>query len=124
MPLPEPEPGLMISYAYLWHHEHDFGIAEGRKDRPCVILAAVERRQDNETVVVVSPVTHRPPKDSTVAVEIPQTVKRSLGLDLERSWVVVNEGNRFVWPGYDLRKVPGRDEFHYGYLPPRLSIKF
>jgi len=33
--------------------------------------------------------------------------------------VIVNEGNQFVWPGYDLRKVPGRDEFHYGFLPPR-----
>jgi hypothetical protein len=22
MPIPNPEPGLVISYAYLWHHEH------------------------------------------------------------------------------------------------------
>jgi hypothetical protein len=21
MPIPNPEPGLVISYAYLWHHE-------------------------------------------------------------------------------------------------------
>jgi hypothetical protein len=28
MPLPEPEPGLVISYAYLWHHEHDSGVEE------------------------------------------------------------------------------------------------
>ena len=33
--------------------------------------------------------------------------------------MVVNEGNQFVWPGYDLRKVPGRGDFHYGFLPPR-----
>jgi PemK-like, MazF-like toxin of type II toxin-antitoxin system len=118
MPLPEPEPGLVISYAYVWHHEHDSGVEEGRKDRPCVILIAIERQQDNDTVVVALPVTHRPPKDATVAVEIPQGVKQQLGLDLERSWVVVNEGNQFVWPGYDLRKVPGRDQFHYGFLPP------
>jgi hypothetical protein len=119
MPFPEPEPGLVISYAYLWHHEHNVGVEEGRKDRPCVILIAVERQQDNDTIVVALPVTHRPPENATLAVEIPQAVEQQLGLDLERSWVVVNEGNQFVWPGYDLRKVPGRDEFHYGFLPPR-----
>jgi len=84
-----------------------------------VILVAVERQQDGDTVVVALPVTHRQPEDAAVAVEVPQAVKQQLGLDLERSWVVVNEGNQFVWPGYDLRKVPGRDEFHYGFLPPR-----
>jgi hypothetical protein len=33
--------------------------------------------------------------------------------------VMVNEANQFLWPGYDLSKIPGRDEFHYGFLPPR-----
>jgi hypothetical protein len=119
MPLPEPEPGLVISYSYLWHYERNSGVEEGRKDRPCVILVAVDRQQDGDTVVVALPVTHRPPEDAAVAVEVPQAVKQQLGLDLERSWIVVNEGHQFVWPGYDLRKVPGRDEFHYGFLPPR-----
>jgi hypothetical protein len=31
---PEPQPGLIISYAYLWHHEHRAGREEGLKDRP------------------------------------------------------------------------------------------
>jgi hypothetical protein len=95
------------------------GHVEGRKDRPCVILIAAERQQSGDTVVVALPVTHRPPEDAIVAVEIPQAVKQQLGLDFERSWVIVNEGNQFVWLGYDLRKIPGRDEFHYGFLPPR-----
>jgi hypothetical protein len=43
MPIPSPEPGLVISYAYLWHHEHEAGREEGRKDRPSVIVLAVER---------------------------------------------------------------------------------
>ncbi len=29
MPIPHPEPGLVISYAYLWHHEHQ---ADGKRD--------------------------------------------------------------------------------------------
>ena len=30
-----------------------------------------------------------------------------------------SEGDQFVWPGYDLRKVRNTDRFDYGYLPPR-----
>ena len=69
--------------------------------------------------MTVAPITHRPPHDAAAAVEIPRAVKDRLGLDLERSWVVVNEGNKFVWPGFDLRKVPATDRFDYGFLPPR-----
>jgi hypothetical protein len=32
MPFPNPEPGLVISYAYLWHHEHQVGREEGQKE--------------------------------------------------------------------------------------------
>ena len=118
MPIPAPEPGLVISYAYVWDHEAQSGQEEGRKDRPCVIALAVERQQDGETLVTVLPVTHRPLADAA-AVEIPRAVKKHLGLDDERSWVVVSEGDQFVWPGYDLRKAPSTDRYDYGYLPPR-----
>jgi hypothetical protein len=119
MALPEPEPGLVICYAYLWHHEHQGGHEEASKDRPCVIVLATEQASDGATVVTVSPITHRPPGDPAAAIEIPQAVKRRLGLDLERSWVIVSEGNKFVWPGFDLRKVPETGRFDYGLLPPR-----
>jgi hypothetical protein len=119
MALPEPEPGLVISYAYLWHHEHQSGQDEGRKDRPCVIVLSAERADDGATVVTVAPITHRAPDDAAAGVEIPSVVKERLGLDRERSWVIVNEGNKFVWPGFDLRKVPATDRFEYGFLPPR-----
>jgi hypothetical protein len=67
----------------------------------------------------VLPITHRPPEDTSAAVEIPRAVKQHLGLDDDRSWVVVSEGDQFVWPGYDLRKVRGGDRYDYGYLPPK-----
>jgi len=52
---------------------------------------------------------------------IPPRVKAHLGLDDQNSWIVVGEVNRFVWPSYDLREVPGQPgRFDYGYLPPRL----
>jgi len=120
MALPDPEPGLVISYAYLWHHEYESGQEEGRKDRPAVIVLAAERSSDGAIVVTVLPITHRAPDDPAAAVEIPPAVKRLLTLDRERSWIVVSEGNEFVWPGYDLRKVPGRSmRYDYGFVPPR-----
>jgi hypothetical protein len=70
----------------------------------------------------VLPVTHAPPRHPDDAVELPLPVKRRLGLDDARSWVVVTELNRFVWPGPDLCPVPPADEgrFDYGLLPPGL----
>jgi hypothetical protein len=119
MAIPKPEPGLVISYAYVWGHEAQAGQEEGLKDRPCVIALAVERQLDGETIVTVLPVTHTPPKDPAAGIEIPPAVKRHLGLDDERSWVVVSEGDQFVWPGSDLRKLRNSDRFDYGFLPPR-----
>jgi hypothetical protein len=119
MSIPNPEPGLVISYAYLWHGEHQAGREEGHKDRPSVIVLAVERAVDEATIVTVLPITHSPPGAATAAVEIPQSVKRHLRLDDDRSWIVVAEGNEFLWPGYDLRKVPHSDRYDYGFLPPR-----
>jgi hypothetical protein len=116
---PIPEPGLVIKDACLWHIEHEAGRDKGSKNHPNVVVLTVERESDGATVVVVLPVTHSPPRDATSAVEIPAAVKRQLGLDDERSWVVVTEGNTFVWPGYDLRKIPNTDRFEYGFLPPR-----
>ena len=45
--------------------------------------------------------------------------QRHLELDVERSWIVVAEGNEFLWPGYDLRKIGGTDRYDYGFLPAR-----
>jgi len=119
VPIPTPEAGLVISYAYLWRSEHRTGQDEGRKDRPSVIVLAIERAADHETTVIVLPITHSAPKDPASAIEIPAPVKRHLGLDEARSWIVVSEGNEFDWPGYDLRKIPGSDRYDYGFLPPR-----
>lgn len=118
MALPKPERGLVISYGYLWRFEYERGREEGVKDRPCVIILAVEDRGDRR-VVTVAPITHVPPAMPEAAVEIPLATKRRLGLDEARSWVVVSEGNTFAWPGPDLRPI-APDRFDYGFLPPAL----
>jgi len=105
LPLPEPVPGLVIRYSYLWSDEHELGREEGRKDRPCAIVLTAEER-DGARPVTVLPITHSPPADDHLAVEIPIEVKRRLGLDDARSWVILSEANRFDWPGPDLRPAP------------------
>ena len=91
---------MVISYAYLWHHEHRAGREEGVKDRPCVIILATQSAAGGTTMVRVAPVTHSPPDDPAAAVELPQAVKRHLGLDTNRSWIVLDEVNEFTWPGF------------------------
>ena len=123
MPLPEPVPGLVISYAYLWRNQRDQGRDEGLKDRPCVVVLAVKRGEGGQ-VLLVAPVTHAPPRTAREAIEVPTAVKRRLGLDDGRSWVVATELNRFTWPGPDLRPVPGRPgTFAYGLLPMLLTLE-
>jgi len=70
-------------------------------------------------MVVVAPVTHSEPSPHTDAIQMPASVKRHLGLDEERSWIVVDEVNEFVWPGFDLQPTPG-GEVAYGMIPPQL----
>ena len=120
MSFPEPHAGLVIRYSYLWKREFDAGREEGTKDRPCAIVMTVVD-EDGDKEVLVLPVTHSPPADPADAIEIPAATKSRLGLDGERSWIVIMEANEFVWPGPDLRTVPGRDEstIAYGPLPPR-----
>ena len=120
MSLPEPHAGLVIRYAYLWKREFDAGRDEGTKDRPyAIVMAVIDGDGDKE--VWVLPITHTPPANAADAIEIPTLTKNRLGLDSERSWIVITEANEFVWPGPDLRTVPGRDEstIAYGPLPPR-----
>ena len=119
MPLPDPFPGLVLHYSYLWHDEHRRGLEEGTKNRPCVVVLAVTS-EDGEIVVTVAPITHATPRMAGEAVEIPAATKHRLGLDEGRSWIVVNEINRFCWPGVDLLPVPGKGGYDYGVLPPGL----
>ena len=123
MPLPKPEPGLVLSYGYLWKWQDDMGGDTGEKNRPCVIVLAVEN-DDGDTVVMVVPVTSQQPRPDRASVEIPAKVQAHLGLDGKRCWVVIDEVNKFIWPGPDLAQIPGQPgKFHYGFIPPKLYKK-
>ncbi len=129
MPFPIPVPGLVIRYSYLWASEHLRGLEERLKNRPYAVVLVVDG-EAGERMVTVLPISHTPPADLAVAVEIPVAVKRRLRLDDDRSWVVLTEANRFEWPGPDLRPLtPGDAEsVAHGHLPyalfEQIRLKF
>lgn len=116
-----PQLGLVIRYSYLWTREARAGQEEGAKDRPCAVVLAIGAAQERKRVIVL-PITHTAPKPPDEGVELPPVVKTRLGLDHERSWIIVSEGNDFIWPGPDLRPLAGQglESVAYGFLPPRL----
>ena len=119
----------MLRYSYLWRQEHLRGQEEGIKDRPCAVILVTTTAEDGEMVTVL-PITHTPPANPDQAVELPQATKQRLNLDDERSWVMLTEANRFLWPGPDLRpRHPGdAASVVYGLLPhvlmEQIRLKF
>jgi len=112
---PEPIPGLVIRYSYLWKREADLGQVERQKHRPCVVVVCVQQ-VDEELVVTVAPITHTPPADPDQAIALTPATRRRLGLDKEKNWITATEVNSFFWPGPDLAPTPdGR--VSYGELP-------
>jgi hypothetical protein len=119
--LPAPRPGLVVRYAFLWAREAKAGAQEARKERPAAIVLVSRKVAGRPARVVVVPVTRTPPGDPSATVELPDAVARSLGLDGGRHWIVCDEVNRFAWPGFDLRPIPGRSgSWEYGMLPAAL----
>ncbi|MER9679283.1 type II toxin-antitoxin system PemK/MazF family toxin [Mesorhizobium sp. M0184] len=75
--------------------ENKKGAEEGRKSRPCAIVAA-RRIVEGREVVTVVPITHSAPADHADAIEIPAPLKTHLGLDDMPSWIIVTEINEFL----------------------------
>lgn len=119
MAFPEPKPGLVVRYDYLWSREAAAGRDQG-KDRPTCLLAATDSLTRPRYVVLL-PITHTPPDSDAVGIEIPAKVKRALGLDDAPSWVIVSEHNIDEWPNAGFSPLPGRPGvFSYGFIPPGL----
>lgn len=115
-----PKPGFVIRYVYDWSTPGEPAPAAEKK-RPAVIILTVTK-SDARTLVRVAPITHLMPAQPDRAVEVLQRTKARLGLGTERSWVILDHMNEFLWPGPDVRLVPGQDPatIYYGPLPPAL----
>ena len=115
MQKPKPESGLVIRYDYLWRNEARRGQQDGSKDRPCAIVIALESKGGSDYRALVAAITHSEPASGD-GMEIPTKVKRHLGLDTERSWVILSELNEIDWsdPGI----IPAsKTQWAYGFLP-------
>jgi hypothetical protein len=116
---PDPKPGLVVRYDYLWSRQAAAGRDQG-KDRPACLVAASDHLSTPRYVVLL-PITHTQPDEETVGIEIPAKVRQAIGLDDAPSWVIVSEHNIDEWPNGGLSHVPGRSSaFSYGFLPPGL----
>ncbi|MGF1550851.1 MAG: hypothetical protein ACFBQW_10060 [Sphingomonadaceae bacterium] len=70
--------------------------------------------------ILVAPMTTAAPLEDQRVIEVPPRVMGALGLGGRRSWIVTDEVNRFLWPGFDLRPAEGGSRCDYGFIPPRL----
>ena len=127
MALPDPKPGLIVRYDYLWTHEAAAGRDQG-KTRPACLIAATDPAVVPRYVVLL-PIIHTPPAGDTVGIEVPARVRQALDLDDTPSWVIVSEHNIDEWPNGGLSPLAGRpDTFSYGFIPPglftRIKIRF
>jgi hypothetical protein len=117
-----PKPGLVVRFDYLWSREHAAGRSQG-KDRPACLVAG----SDDPTrprFVILLPITHTPPAEGIIGIEIPIAVKRAIGLDDTPSWVIVTDYNVDEWPSRGLSPIPGQPgTFAYGFIPPGLFAK-
>jgi hypothetical protein len=119
VPKPEPASGLVIRYDYLWRDEAKRGQRDGSKDRPCVIVVAIQNVQGGDFRTLVAAVTHTEPEPEE-GIEMPTKVKRHLGLDKDPSWIIVSEVNEIDWsdPGI----IPAsKEKWEYGFVPAPLA---
>jgi uncharacterized protein YifN (PemK superfamily) len=105
----------------LWHREAEAGDEEGTKERPVVVVVAIQKREHGTRLFVV-PVTTRSPREGDDAVEMPAGVREHLGLGENRCWIIADEYNLFTWPGPDIRPVRAGGEITpcYGSIPGKL----
>jgi hypothetical protein len=116
-----PAPGQVIDYRYLWFSEYRKGLEEGRKDRPCAVVYAVETKNGKSRVYVL-PISHTRPTESENGIEVLPQWKRHLRLDDRAQWIITTELNHFEWPGPDL---PGSstEAISRGFLPEKVTTR-
>jgi len=103
--VPQPVPGLIVSFSFLWAEEAERGLQEGQKDRPCVVLAAYDSEHGKGASLV--PVTHTAPHDPTHAIAVPAALKAMPGLDDAPAWSSAGNGTSRTGPASTCAQLQG-----------------
>lgn len=84
------EQGDVAEFHYLWHREAQNGEESGRKPRPvCIVI----RTPGNLDVVFLFPFTSKQPGADRLALSVPETECRRIGLAAP-CWIILDEYNR------------------------------
>lgn len=110
MDKPDPEPGLVIHYDYLWNADKRRGNQYGTKMRPCAVLAV-----DEDGVVTVCGITHTDPGADALRVELDDEHKDVLDLDGDPQWIDCSEVNELLWSDPGIQKTRW-GAWEYGFL--------
>jgi hypothetical protein len=117
---PDPTPGLVVRYDFLWKDEAKRGWQEGAKERPCAVVLSYQRTKDGELMAVLAPITHSRPEKGQAALPIPQKVGRYLRLDSDQSWIKLDELNVTLWNDPGIVPAEAGKQWEYGRLPQGL----
>jgi hypothetical protein len=84
------EQGDVAEFYYLWNREVQAGEESGRKPRPvCVVI----KTPGNPDVVFLFPFTSKSPSAGQLALTVPKTECRRIGLAVP-CWIILDEYNR------------------------------
>ena len=109
--------GDVVRCSYLWVDDH-LADAVGGKDRPCLVARVAEASDRRNPWLLLLPITHSPPTSGKAAIEIPARAASRAGLDDQRSWLILDEGN--VVRAWDPEISPVRPgAWTFGSLPER-----
>ena len=117
MALPEPRPGLVVGYDFLFREQADAGMENASKPHPAAVV--IVTRREVQTRVSLVAISHAPPSPGQARnyLKLTPAECRQMGLDSGDHWINLRDINSFDWPGYDLaRTAPGG-----GYVYGRMS---
>lgn len=116
MALPEPRPGLVVGYDFLFREQVDAGMENASKPHPAAIILVV--KHDLQTRVSLVAISHSPPSlsDDRYRLKLTAAECREMGLDAGNHWVNLRDINSFDWPGYDLVKSAPGASYTYGSM--------
>lgn len=89
------EAGDLIIYPYRWLEEARAGRSpDGAKERPCCVVISVTNTR-GEPLILLAPISSKPPRPGQTALEIPDIERRRAGLTTyDSGWVYVGEMNQ------------------------------